>query len=153
MTDYRVDLTIETTSPITMDILEDVAFVGGAASGNPGDRRLGTILTVEAGNPGEAITRAVEALPISGFIVAAEVMTVEEADRRLEEPSFPDLAGEAEVAEMLGVSRQRLSVLRERPDFPAPVVHLAAGPVWRKRDLTTFASGWQRRPGRPRLSA
>ena len=73
-----------------------MAFVGGAASGNPGDRRLGTILTVEAGNPGEAITRAVEALPISGFIVAAEVMTVEEADRRLEEPSFPDLAGVAE---------------------------------------------------------
>lgn len=40
------------------------------------------------------------------------------------------MGGVAEVAEVIGVSRQRLSKLRERPDFPAPIGKLAQGPVW-----------------------
>ncbi len=77
-------------------------------------------------------------------------MTSEEQDRRLAEPAFGELVGAAEVAERFGVSRQRLAVLRQRPEFPGPVAELASGPVWRWRDLSRFAAGWQRRPGRPR---
>jgi hypothetical protein len=76
-------------------------------------------------------------------------VTEAEADRRSAEPPFPELAGAAEVATMLGISRQRLHALRDRHEFPAPVATLAAGPVWRKGDLTRFAEGWHRKPGRP----
>jgi serine/threonine protein kinase len=40
------------------------------------------------------------------------------------------MGGVTEVAEMLGVSRQRLAKLRERADFPDPLGELAQGPVW-----------------------
>jgi hypothetical protein len=153
MTDYSVDLTIETTDRITIERLEGLASVGGAAAGNVGEHRLGTTLTIEAPGPAEAISTAIDLLAIPGEIVAAEAVTVAEADARLMQPAFPVLAGVTEVADMLGISRQRLHALRARDDFPSPVAMLAAGPVWRKGDLTTFAEGWQRKPGRPRLTA
>ena len=40
------------------------------------------------------------------------------------------MGGVTEVAEIIGVSRQRLSKLRERPDFPDPIGVLAQGPIW-----------------------
>lgn len=65
----------------------------------------------------------------------------------------PDvLLGVSEVAAKLGVSRQRLSELRRRPDFPAPVSELAAGPVWSGASLGRFVDRWDRKPGRPRKS-
>jgi prophage regulatory protein len=45
-----------------------------------------------------------------------------------------DLMGAQEVAELLGVSRQRVHQLAERPDFPAPVAVLAAGKIWRDEE-------------------
>ena len=48
MHEYRVDLTIETGEPLTVDDLFEIASIGGAASGDPGDRRFGTTLTVAA---------------------------------------------------------------------------------------------------------
>ena len=42
-----------------------------------------------------------------------------------------DLMGAAEVAAVLGVSRQRvLQLLNERDDFPRPVAVLRMGKVW-----------------------
>lgn len=57
-------------------------------------------------------------------------------------------AGVSEVAAMLGVSRQRVSQLRARPDFPAPLAELAAGPVWKVSSVQRLLEGWDRRPGR-----
>jgi hypothetical protein len=54
-----------------------------------------------------------------------------------------------EVATILGVSRQRATVLADRPDFPAPVAHLAVGRVWLTEDVQRFAAV-PRRTGRPR---
>ena len=62
-------------------------------------------------------------------------------------------AGVSEVAELLGVSRQRIAELRARPDFPEPVAELAAGPIWRVSSLNRFLEQWPRRPGRPRKAA
>jgi hypothetical protein len=62
-----------------------------------------------------------------------------------------DLAGLYETAEMLQVSRSRISALRHRPDFPAPVAELAAGPVWVAREIEAFADRWERQSGRPKL--
>jgi eukaryotic-like serine/threonine-protein kinase len=40
------------------------------------------------------------------------------------------VGGVTEVADVLGVSRQRLAKLRDRADFPSPLGELAQGPVW-----------------------
>ncbi|MCW2900639.1 MAG: hypothetical protein JWO67_2904 [Streptosporangiaceae bacterium] len=60
------------------------------------------------------------------------------------------LGGMTEVAEVLGLSRQRVAQLRARPDFPDPVAEIALGPIW---DLDAVASwlgsGVRRGPGRP----
>ncbi|HET7234974.1 MAG TPA: hypothetical protein VFK59_00915 [Actinomycetota bacterium] len=58
--------------------------------------------------------------------------------------------GVTEIAELLGVSRQRVMQLRQRADFPEPVAELAAGPVWRMFNLQRFIEEWPRKPGRPR---
>ena len=40
------------------------------------------------------------------------------------------LAGLAEVAALLGVSKQRVNQLRKAPGFPEPVALLTCGPIW-----------------------
>lgn len=52
--------------------------------------------------------------------------------------------GAQEIAQMLGVSRQRVQQLVNRPDFPAPVERLAMGAFWRRRDVVR----WAERTGR-----
>lgn len=59
------------------------------------------------------------------------------------------LVGAAEVAEILGVSRQRVTQLTARPDFPAPVAVLAMGKVWARDDVERWAEERDRRLGRP----
>lgn len=43
-----------------------------------------------------------------------------------------NLVGITEVAEMLGVSRQRASQLSESKTFPKPLGRIKAGPVWQR---------------------
>ena len=62
------------------------------------------------------------------------------------------LGGLTEVADVLGVSTQRIATLRQRNDFPDPVGEIAQGPIW---DLDVV-EGWnnsglrQTKAGRPR---
>jgi predicted DNA-binding transcriptional regulator AlpA len=49
------------------------------------------------------------------------------------------LMGPAEIARLLGVSRQRVTQLVERPDFPKPTVSLAMGKVWLSADVRAWA--------------
>jgi hypothetical protein len=61
------------------------------------------------------------------------------------------LAGLAEVAELLGVSKRSASRYAQRSDFPEPIVRLAAGPIWNADDVETWAAKQPPfRPGRPR---
>ncbi len=55
-----------------------------------------------------------------------------------------ELVGAAEIAKMLGVSRQRVFQLTSRPTFPAPVASLAMGKVWRASDVIGWANDSQR---------
>jgi hypothetical protein len=52
--------------------------------------------------------------------------------------------GVAEVAELLGVSKQRVTQLAKVDGFPAPAASLAAGPVWESADIEL----WARQSGR-----
>lgn len=57
-----------------------------------------------------------------------------------------ELVGAAEVADLLGVSRQRVHQLSGQPSFPKPVAVLAAGSIWRRIDIER----WMRDTGRER---
>jgi predicted DNA-binding transcriptional regulator AlpA len=55
--------------------------------------------------------------------------------------------GAAEVAEVLGVSRQRVHILRQTyADFPAPVAELSRGPIWHEVDITAWLAAHPTRP-------
>ena len=54
------------------------------------------------------------------------------------------LVGTAEIADMLGVSRQRVHQLVTRPDFPEPTAVLAAGMIWER----SAVEDWARSTGR-----
>ena len=54
------------------------------------------------------------------------------------------LLGNAELGKLLGVSRQRVSQLVTRDDFPAPRAVLIMGSIWALDDVI----GWAERTGR-----
>lgn len=61
----------------------------------------------------------------------------------------PGLMGTAEVAELLGVSRQRVLQLAQQPGFPEPVAVLKMGQVWGTSSIRAWAA--ENRPSdRPR---
>lgn len=49
------------------------------------------------------------------------------------------LAGISEIAELLGVSRQRAGQIAARKDFPKPADRIASGPVWRLAAVKQWA--------------
>lgn len=60
-----------------------------------------------------------------------------------------DLVGAAEIADMLGVTRQQVHRLAKQPTFPKPVAVLQLGRVWRRRDIERWIVSDRRPPGRP----
>src|SRR2546426_2602670 len=61
------------------------------------------------------------------------------------------LVGVAEICDMLGVSRQRVAqIIETYDDFPVPEVEIAAGRVWSRAAIQTWAAvHHERGPGRP----
>jgi predicted DNA-binding transcriptional regulator AlpA len=57
---------------------------------------------------------------------------------------IPPLVGPAEIAQLLGVSRQRVTQLAAHPDFPPPAQELVMGKVWLRSDIES----WARKRGR-----
>ena len=51
----------------------------------------------------------------------------------------------AEVADLLGISRQRAAILVDRPDFPRPIDTLAVGRIWSGADVRAYAEKRNRR--------
>lgn len=52
-----------------------------------------------------------------------------------------DLVGTHEIAEILGVSRQRVDVLaRSSASFPSPAATIAAGRIWLRKEVEDWAS-------------
>lgn len=51
-----------------------------------------------------------------------------------------------EIAELLGVSRQRIDKLSRSDEFPAPVAVLAIGRVWSRAEVVEWAKQTGRLP-------
>jgi predicted DNA-binding transcriptional regulator AlpA len=66
-----------------------------------------------------------------------------------------DMVGVSELAELLGVTKRTAIRYSQRPDFPAPLARLAAGPVWKRADVEKWAKMTLPLPrtGRPPKSA
>lgn len=104
----------------------------------------------------EAVRRVSTAVGKSGLpswpFVHAIANTADELDRELATPTTPTLLGVAELAERLGVTKQRASDLAKGASFPKPLEVLASGPVWAESTVTRYVATWIRRPGRPKAS-
>jgi predicted DNA-binding transcriptional regulator AlpA len=60
-----------------------------------------------------------------------------------------DLVAIPEIAEILGVTRQRASkIIQSYDDFPTPAAELSIGRVWQRADVESWARSHPRRPGR-----
>lgn len=113
---------------------------------------VGLTLDVEGTDHADAAREAVRLLAIAAPSLRpleVRVQTLEEQERELMASNVPELLGVAELAEALGVSRQRVSELMNAEDFPEPIARLRAGPVWQRSALGRFLAGWKRQPGRP----
>lgn len=129
----------------------------GAASVSSTGMRIGVHLWVQAPDVrralavGEkALLDALARLGLEGFaLVAAELKPWQELEADLDRSNTPDLVGVAELAEILRVSRQRVSELAATSQFPRPLAALKAGPVWERSSIGHFVDTWRRTPGRP----
>ena len=79
-------------------------------------------------------------------VIAFTALTVDELERRAEEPTMPVLIGASEVAELLRVTRQRVHQLREHAGFPDPLLEVAMGPLWDERAIEKFDRERSRKP-------
>jgi chromosome partitioning protein len=59
------------------------------------------------------------------------------------------LAGLAEVADLLNVSRRTASRYTRRKDFPQPIARLRSGPIWLETDVIEWMGRSPIRRGRP----
>lgn len=84
-----------------------------------------------------ALTLGNEALEagriLSAELVGVELLTHEERDKANQQ--LPNVLGVAEIADRLGITRQRVTQLAKSQKFPQPATRLAMGPIWLAADL------------------
>jgi hypothetical protein len=153
----------DTENSVTVEQLEQLADLlePFSASVGGGGAEYSARLSVEAGldraAADQALAEFAKARDQVGLpawpVVHLDVMTDERLDAELATPPFPEVVGVAEAAKLLAVTKQRLSQLTERQDFPPPMVRLAAGPVWLTSSINAFNRRWVRKSGRPAKAA
>jgi hypothetical protein len=138
--------------------LFDATVAGSPLEPIDGMRRYSALLSIESDGPVDALITGLTAFnpgakkaDLPEFpIVRCEILRWDEFERRLDEPAVPELIGISEIAELLGVTRQRASQLARTATFPLPAAELASGPVWLEPNIRQFVANWSRIPGRPR---
>lgn len=141
------------------DIADELmlAFSSWSPAVSLDDQSITVALTVEARSLKEALQDGFEHL--SSFLgreiepTAASVTQQQDFEAALLEPRIPQMMGVAEVAEHLGVSKQRVSELSRAQNFPRPIIALAAGPVWLASSIDAFVASWPRKAGRTAVKA
>jgi hypothetical protein len=144
-------------SRLPLDQLMDLLVEDGAAvSGGCG--QWSATVTVDAldalGAAGAGARLVEKAAARAGMpdwpFVKVEVIDHDVLAEELAVPNFPDLVGAAEAAQLLGVTKSRFHMIRQKSDFPAPMVELAAGPLWLRATIDAYNEQWTRTPGRPK---
>ena len=140
----------------TLELVGAHAAIASAGGLGGGPGTTFSIATPDA-DPAYAAKRALEIfhdacekIGVQYAAIARVALTDERYLERWLEQGEDEYVGVSEVAEILRVSKQRVSELREKPTFPMPVAELAAGPVWKLSSLKRFIAEWPRKPGRPR---
>lgn len=161
---WSVDVTVAgpTDGPgIDSDDVGDlqVALAEFSAVGGGEETRYDMRLSVEADDIAEAVKLAAEGVQRAAAevgmpdwpVVRLEALTHEELTTDLSERTVPALVGISEIAEILGVTRQRAWALATRHrEFPDPVLEVAAGPLWLEEAIEAFQAQWTRQGGRPK---
>jgi hypothetical protein len=145
-----------TASEISDDAIDDLvdrlAGHGVGVSYGGEDDTVSVRVNVEAGDAVAAVaaarkivTRAVRtALGVVPAFVEASAVDVAVLDAQLAVSNA--LVTSGDVAEMVGVSRQRARAIIAFDDFPDPLVVLRTGPVWRAGDVEAYATDYLQRP-------
>ncbi|MBO0853805.1 MAG: hypothetical protein J2P18_08555 [Nocardia sp.] len=161
---WVVTTTIDADVPMDqMDEWEDaLADVDGVIARRPrvlyADDRTVTDVTVhvDASDDIAAMSRArtlVETVIGSLPVLATDVVDEQLYQDRAEAPTLPQLVSAPEIADTLGVSRQRVHQLRDTAGFPAPLFVLRTGAIWAASAIDAFARTWTRAPGpRPKTA-
>lgn len=90
----------------------------------------------------------------AGEQLHARVITEAAHLAELRNPARLDVVGVGEVAEILGVSRQRVAELgRDHPLFPTEVASPGGRRIYTRSSITAFNEQWDRSPGRPSSTA
>lgn len=124
------------------DVLE--ALEAHSAVASVQKRGATVALFVDADTVTDAITRAIGLVRdattgTQGFeVVMIEAKTEQAFMAELAEPLFPPMVGYAEIAEMLGVSRQRVHQLASKEGFPSPVIETRQGPLMLEAAVTEW---------------
>lgn len=156
MTDWVVTIAVrddaEPVAPETIMAWEERLNHFDASAGRPRRGEVDLHLYVTSGDPLKATCMAYDAVVerIGREPIAIETLTEQEMYRRADEPTMPELMSAADIADMLGVKRQRVHQLRHTAAFPAPLAELGGGAVWDAAAVRHFAKNWARKPGRPR---
>lgn len=82
----------------------------------------------------------------------SSLRVLDEATRTAENeaPTFPDLVAVADIADILGVSRQQAYRLASREGFPTPALTPRTGPLWTRAAVESWNERTERHRGRPR---
>lgn len=152
----------EPTSDALGTIASRLADVHGSvgveipATNGGGPVTMSATVTVEAATLRRATAAALRAVEEAGQdrpgriqVHGVEVLDTATYDRRSASPAIPPLVGYTEIAEMLGVSRQRARELAtDREDFPDVVASTqTSGPLRVRTQVEAWASRWERRGG------
>lgn len=137
MRGWNVRVTYEQGDPVGEDQIGDVleALEAHSAVASLRDRTATVALFVDTDTVMEAIDEALRLVTdatagTAGFVVVGiEAKTEEALHAEIAEPLFPPLVGYAEIADMLGVSRQRVYQLVRGKNFPAPMIETRQGPL------------------------
>ncbi|NQX11356.1 hypothetical protein HQQ80_06950 [Microbacteriaceae bacterium VKM Ac-2855] len=158
---WSATVSFDTARPFTEDEVDDLlnALVAyGAAIGVSRSLTSAAVsLTVDSLTPLSAVDTATTivtttASPIVGELVVTGVESLSEAalDAELLTPTFPEVVGYAEIAEMAGVSRQRARQFAGIAGFPVPVIETTQGPLMTKAAVASWLAA--RAPRNPRTA-
>ncbi|MDQ0376588.1 hypothetical protein [Amycolatopsis thermophila] len=98
----------------------------------------------------QAVAAWIDPLPLNASVASVRAVDPDVFEMETEQSTVPELVSSVEAAEILGVTRQRVNQLADRPDFPAPLYRLKTGPLWTRMSVEAFGKRWVRKPGRPR---